>query len=170
MAKNNGKLTSIMMGFLKSDCTKCSSQISMTFKRSLTETEIADLFRKTISDFPSFQEEDFLCRYARKLSSNASFVVTYDKEDNIVAMVAAYINNPPLCYISHVSVLDVYKRNGLFSRMLALLEKKAKLVNCSIIKLEVKEKNLPAIAAYKKNGFEIDCMASEDSVYMKKLL
>lgn len=93
-----------------------------------------------------------------------------DMNANIVAMIAAYLNNPPLCYISHVSVLDEYKRNGLFSRMLALLEKEAKLLNCSFIKLEVKENNAPAIAAYKKNGFEFECIASEDSVYMKKLL
>ena len=93
-----------------------------------------------------------------------------DMNDNIVAMVAAYLNNPPLCYISHVSVLDEYKRNGLFSRMLALLDKEAKQLNCSFIKLEVKENNAPAIAAYKKNGFEFECMASDDTVYMKKIL
>ena len=137
---------------------------------SLTELEVIEFFNKTISDFPSFREGEFKTNYARKLSSNASFVVMRDMNDNIVAMVAAYLNNPPLCYISHVSVLDEYKRNGLFSRMLALLEKKAKQDNCSFIKLEVKENNAPAIAAYKKNGFEFECMASDDSVYMKKIL
>lgn len=137
---------------------------------SLTELEVIEFFNKTISDFPSFREGEFKTNYARKLSSNASFVVMRDMNDNIVAMVAAYLNNPPLCYISHVSVLDEYKRNGLFSRMLALLEKKAKQDNCSFIELEVKENNAPAIAAYKKNGFEFECMASDDSVYMKKIL
>ena len=58
----------------------------------------------------------------------------------------------------------------MFSRMLAFLEKIAKHDNCSIIKLEVKENNAPAIAAYKKNGFVIDCMASKASMYMQKLL
>lgn len=137
---------------------------------SLSELEVIEFFNKTISDFPSFREEEFKENYARKLSANASFVVLRDMNDNNVAMIAAYLNNPPLCYISHVSVLDEYKRNGLFSRMLALLEKKAKLLNCSFIKLEVKENNAPAIAAYKKNGFEFECIASQDSVYMKKLI
>ena len=137
---------------------------------SLSELDVIEFFNKTISDFPSFREEEFKENYARKLSANASFVVLRDMNDNNVAMIAAYLNNPPLCYISHVSVLDEYKRNGLFSRMLALLEKKAKLLNCSFIKLEVKDNNAPAIAAYKKNGFEFECIASEDSVYMKKLL
>ena len=54
--------------------------------------------------------------------------------------------------------------------MLAFLEKIAKHDNCSIIKLEVKENNAPAIAAYKKNGFVVDGMASDNSVYMKKNL
>lgn len=137
---------------------------------SLSELEVIEFFNKTISDFSSFREEDFKNNYARKLSSNASFVVIRDMNGNIVAMIAAYLNNPPLCYISHVSVLDEYKRNGLFSRMLTLLEKEAMLLNCSIIKLEVKENNAPAIAAYKKSGFEFECLASDDSVYMKKLL
>lgn len=123
---------------------------------SLSEIEVIEFFNKTISDFSSFREEDFKNNYARKLSSNASFVVIRDMNGNIVAMIAAYLNNPPLCYISHVSVLDEYKRNGLFSRMLTLLEKEAMLLNCSIIKLEVKENNAPAIAAYKKNGFEFE--------------
>lgn len=137
---------------------------------SLSELEVIEFFNKTISDFPSFREGEFKDNYARKLSSKASFIVMRDMNANIVAMIAAYLNNPPLCYISHVSVLDEYKRNSLFSRMLALLEKEAKLLNCSFIKLEVKDNNAPAIAAYKKNGFEFECIASEDSVYMKKLL
>ena len=137
---------------------------------SLSELDLIEFFNKTISDFPSFREGEFKINYALKLSANASFVVMRDMNANIVAMIAAYLNNPPLCYISHVSVLDEYKRNGLFSRMLALLEKEAKQLNCSFIKLEVKENNAPAIAAYKKNGFEVECMAADDSVYMKKLL
>ena len=137
---------------------------------SLSELEVIEFFNKTISDFPSFREGEFKDNYARKLSSKALFVVMRDMNANIVAMIAAYLNNPPLCYISHVSVLDDYKRNSLFSRMLALLEKEAKQLNCSFIKLEVKENNAPAIAAYKKNGFEFECIASQDSVYMKKLL
>lgn len=137
---------------------------------SLSEIEVIEFFSKTISDFPSFREEEFKEKYARKLSANASFVVMRDMNNNIAAMIAAYLNNPPLCYISHVSVLDEYKRNGLFSRMLVLLEKAAKQNNCSFIKLEVKENNTQAIAAYKKNGFEFERMASDDSVYMNKLL
>lgn len=137
---------------------------------SLSELDLIEFFNKTMSDFPSFREGEFKINYARKLSSNASFVVMRNMNDNIVAMIAAYLNHPPLCYISHVSVLDEYKRNGLFSRMLALLEKLAKQENCSFIKLEVKEGNVTAIAAYKKNGFEVECMAANDSVYMKKLL
>ena len=54
--------------------------------------------------------------------------------------------------------------------MLSFLENVAKHNNCSLIKLEVNKNNTPAIAAYKKNGFVIDCMASEESMYMQKLL
>lgn len=137
---------------------------------SLSELEVIEFFNKTISDFPSFREEEFRIKYARKLSTNASFVVMRNIKGDIVAMIAAYINKPPLCYISHVSVLDEYKRNSLFSRMLAFLEKVAKHNNCSLIKLEVKENNAPAIAAYNKNGFVVDGIASDNSVYMKKHL
>ena len=54
--------------------------------------------------------------------------------------------------------------------MLSFLENVAKHNNCSLIKLEVNKNNAPAIAAYKKNGFVIDCMASKDSMYMQKFL
>ena len=81
-----------------------------------SEFEVIDFFNKTISDFPSFREEEFRIKYARKLSSNASFVVMRNIKGGIVAMIAAYINKPPLCYISHVSVLDEYKRNSLFNQ------------------------------------------------------
>ena len=137
---------------------------------SLSELEVIEFFNRTISDFPSFRDEEFRIKYARKLSANASFVVMRNIKGDIVAMIAAYINKPPLCYISHVSVLDEYKRNSLFSRMLTFLENVAKHNNCSLIKLEVKQNNAPAIAAYKKNGFVVDGIASDNSVYMKKHL
>ena len=54
--------------------------------------------------------------------------------------------------------------------MLSFLENVAKHNNCSLIKLEVNKNNAPAIAAYKKNGFVVDGMASDNSVYMKKNL
>ena len=137
---------------------------------SLSELEVIEFFNRTISDFPSFRDEEFRIKYARKLSANASFVVMRNIKGDIVAMIAAYINKPPLCYISHVSVLDEYKRNGLFGKMLAFLENVAKHHNCSLIKLEVNKNNTPAIAAYKKNGFVVDGMAADNSAYMKKNL
>lgn len=135
---------------------------------SLSKSEVIEYFDKTISDFPSFREVDKKNKYAHKLSSHASFVVMRDMNGSIVAMIAAYLNNPPLCYISHVSVLDAYKRKGLFCRMLVSLEQKAKQENFSFIQLEVNVNNTPALAAYKKCGFEFACMASEDSLYMRK--
>lgn len=86
---------------------------------TLSEFEVIDFFNKTISDFPSFREEEFRIKYSHKLSAKASFVVMRNIKGDIVAMIAAYINNPPLCYLSHVSVLDDYNRNNLFSRMLS---------------------------------------------------
>ena len=62
---------------------------------SLSELEVIEFFNRTISDFPSFRDEEFRIKYARKLSSNASFVVMRNIKGDIVAMIAAYINNPP---------------------------------------------------------------------------
>lgn len=87
-----------------------------------------------------------------------TYPVLSEIQDDKERMIAAYLNNPTLCYISHVSVLGGCKRNDLFCRMLVLLEKAAKQDYCSFIKFEVKENNAPAISAYKKNGFEFEVL------------
>lgn len=131
-------------------------------------TELLTFFKLIKSDFASFDNPLFLKEYAAKLSQNADFVVCYSETRTIIGMIAVYMNRPPLCYISHVSVLPVYRKCGIFSAMCHHLEQEAMRHGCNDIKLEVKIDNLPALRAYEKNGFVITEKAKDDSVYMIK--
>lgn len=136
---------------------------------SLSETELKAFFYRTIDDFPLFKDKEFCNNYAHKLSTNAVFVVIRGKDNNIVALMAVYYNNPPLCYISHISVIPEYKRKGMFRMMLSMLERKALDAQCTYIRLEVRRDNIPAISAYTNSGFIIEEIRKE-SMYMQKLL
>lgn len=80
------------------------------------------------------------------------------------------MNKHPLCYITHVSVLDTYKRQGIATQMLYLLEKYALCNNYYFLKLEVHKNNTHAIQTYTKVGFSISNDCSSNSYYMEKTL
>lgn len=136
----------------------------------LSSEDILDFFNKTISDFPEFENADFRCKYADKLANNAEFVVAFDDDGEVVAMIAAYLNRPPLAYISHFCIMIQYRGIGLSKTMLSFLEICASQRGCSYIKLEVKKKNRVAYSLYEGFGFVEEGAASENSFYMGKVV
>lgn len=58
------------------------------------------------------------------------------------------------CYIANVAVLEKHRRRKVAQRLISFSIEKAKEKNCSFISLEVRVSNAPAIALYKKMGFE----------------
>lgn len=85
-------------------------------------------------------------------------------------MIAAYVNRPPLCYISHVSVIERYKRHGLFKAMELHLEVMATELGCGTLKLEVRNDNIRAIKTYQATGFSMIGKAKDESYFMGKSL
>ena len=84
-------------------------------------------------------------------------------------MIAAYMNQTPLSYLSHCIFLLNYKQYGIFKSMFNFLEKVAVERNCTCFKLEVGNDNVPAIETYLKSGFEISSRMSDSSLYVKKI-
>jgi hypothetical protein len=67
--------------------------------------DVLDFFVLTTNDFPDFKEYNFLENRAKKISDLADFVTCRTLTGKLIGMIAFYMNRPPLCYITHVSLL-----------------------------------------------------------------
>lgn len=104
-----------------------------------------------------------------KLADKATFV-TASINSQIVAMIGFYMNNKPLCYITHVSVNAAYRRQKIASEMFSYLESYAVSQEFDLMRLEVDKLNIIAIEAYKKNGYSIVSENANSGYYMEKQL
>lgn len=104
-----------------------------------------------------------------KLSAMASFI-TIRHNRQIIALVGFYMNKKPLCYITHLSVLPLYKRQGLATEMFNFLERQAKNKGFNIVKLEVAKNNFPALKLYNNLGYIILTDSERGNYYMEKIL
>ena len=104
-----------------------------------------------------------------KLADKATFV-TASINSQIVAMIGFYMNNKPLCYITHVSVNAAYRHQGIASEMFSYLESYAVSQEFDLMRLEVDKLNIIAIEAYKKNGYSIVSENANSGYYMEKQL
>lgn len=118
----------------------------------------------------AFQNPVVFEERVEKLSLYASFVTARNEEWQIVGALGFYMNTKPICYITHVSVIESYKRNGIATKMLSFLEAEAFKRGFLFMKLEVHKDNHSAIIVYKKVGFSIKCDSSNGSYYMEKKL
>lgn len=136
----------------------------------LDYNSIVDFFLSTIQDFPDLKKRCYLEERAMKLSKYAEFVTCRTHLGKMVGMIAFYRNRPPLCYITHVSVLVGYRGNGLFERMCTYLVDTIDINQYQLMELEVKKNNVSAIGCYRKCGFEFLDKERGESLYMVKWL
>jgi len=132
--------------------------------------DVLDFLVLTVKDFPDFNDDYFLKNRAKKISDLADFVTCRTLTGNLVGMIAYYMNRPPLCYITHVSLLNGYKGQGLFRKMYDFLEQKALLNGYTLVKLEVLKNNICAINSYCNCGFKIVNNDSDKRFFMVKEL
>ena len=77
--------------------------------------DVLDFFVLTTNDFPDFKEYNFLENRAKKISDLADFVTCRTLTGKLIGMIAFYMNRPPLCYITHVSLLAYIIHSGFIS-------------------------------------------------------
>ena len=135
--------------------------------RIIIKMERLDL--KDVLDFfilttPDFNDDHFLESRAKKISNLADFITCRTLSGNLIGMIAFYMNRPPLCYITHVSLLGGYKGQGLFKEMYDFLERKVSLNGYTLMKLEVLKSNISAINC----GFKIIDNDSSERFFMVK--
>lgn len=133
-------------------------------------TGLFNYFGKITGDFPDYKDERYRSARALKLSKLARFVIAKNAEGEVVGMIAFYMTDGKICYITHVSVLVPYKRQGIFKTMYFLVERMAREQGYSLVKLEVRKNNKLAINGYLKQGFIFNGDSDRDNVYMCKTL
>jgi ribosomal protein S18 acetylase RimI-like enzyme len=104
--------------------------------------------------------------YARKIFEKAVSFEVWDG-NVLVGMLNAYLNDTTLWtgYITNVSILKEYMRQGIASTLLQLCLEHAQKDGFSKIKLEVSPANDPAIKLYARAGFKA-IQESGDSLIM----
>jgi ribosomal protein S18 acetylase RimI-like enzyme len=144
----------------------------MTFQiERLGFTELCDFLRFQAEDsFPDLKDEDRLKMLAEKWSKNAECSTCKDEGGNLIGMIAFYANGQgaEFAYIPHVYVSPDYRHQGLFAKMLQIMEKYVKQKGFHKIKLEVRNDNDIAKNSYLRQGFVDDSIAHEKTVYMVK--
>lgn len=110
--------------------------------------------------------------YADKLYKNAFVYIVVNAENKIIGFIAFYANDTKykISYLTWIGILPSYQNKRIGETLLNLCIKVAKEQNMSTLKLEVRKHNDRAIAFYSRNGFYHCGEASEDSLYMMKIL
>lgn len=106
--------------------------------------------------FSSLKDEERLLAFATKLNTCAEICFCRDN-GHLVGMIAFYANGQgaDFAYIPLVYVSPDYRKKGLFSRMLSIVEKHVKERGFSEIRVEVLKNNDNAIKCYLNDGFEV---------------
>lgn len=95
-----------------------------------------------------------ISKYAAKLRARALTIEAWD-DTKLVGLVAAYLAiERASCFVTNVSVLPRWSRNGIASTLLAELVTVARQARVEVIALEVSGDSEAALALYRKAGFE----------------
>lgn len=144
----------------------------MTFQiEQLGLEELSAFLRLQAEDsFPDLKDEERLKMLAEKWSKNAECSTCRDDDGQLVGMIAFYANGQgaDFAYIPHVYVSPDYRHQGLFAKMLRMMETYVKRKGFAKIKLEVNNDNLIAKNSYLRQGFVEGVIAHERTVYMIK--
>lgn len=110
--------------------------------------QIDDSFPEKLSDRVVLED------FAEKISNKAEVFTEIDN-DQIVGMVAGYINDTEtkVSYINIVGVLEEYRGKGISQKLLKEFIDASREKDFEIIKLEVEKDNKSAIKIYKRLGF-----------------
>lgn len=137
----------------------------------LSYEEVYEFLKATDKEFDvPLSEKVNLSDYASKLSKLSSFSYCIDN-GHIVAMISCYVNCPPVGYISNVCIMNQYQGCGLFTKLLAKLKDKSRLLGITVFRLEVNADNIRARSVYERSGFKYENQHEySESLYMSMSL
>lgn len=139
--------------------------MQIIYKENLIDENLLFEFLKS-SDLeftPSLSSRINLHNYAKKLHDNGSLFEAYiDRE--LVALVVMYANDniTKNAYITYVYCKKEYRKLGIANQLIKNAFEKLKENNFKSVSLEVTTDNVPAINLYKKFGFKITNLSSQN--------
>lgn len=110
-----------------------------------------------------------LVEYAKKIVRNAIVFEAW-VNDILIGMIAMYINETKIGYITNVSVYAEYSGKGIAKKLFYSLIDYARENYISCVKLEVNILNIPAINLYKNLGFEVIEVKNDQIIMLKKII
>lgn len=128
---------------------------SKYMKKELKEKDVLIFLQKVDKDFPtSLSKKQDLSIYANKLYMKATIMIKKDG-DQIVSLVAGYINNVEnqLGYISVVATLPNYRGQGIAAKLIRRFLEEAKSKGLDGVHLYTDKTNTKALNMYRTLGF-----------------
>ena len=122
-----------------------------------SEADIRDHLLRCNNDFvPHLSSRVEISDYARKISDNATRIEAW-VGDNLVGLLAVYVNDREngAAFVTSNSVLAVWTRKGIASRLLGFAIEQAIAANMRQIELDVAGENARAMKLYEKFGFVV---------------
>lgn len=106
--------------------------------------------------FPSLRDNQRLQELSAKWKMYAEFCTCRDSCGRLEGLIVFYANRPDkeICYIPFVNVNNMYRRKGMFSRLIQQVKEYVLAKGFKCICLEVKKNNYRAILSYQKVGFD----------------
>lgn len=135
-------------------------------ENSIDENLLLELIKSSDFEFnPSLSSRVNLHDYAKKLHDNGSLFEAYI-DGKLVALVAMYANDnvTKKAYITYVYCKKEYRKLGIANQLIKNAFEKLKENNFKSVSLEVTTDNIPAVNLYKKFGFEITNLQSQNSL------
>lgn len=90
-----------------------------------------------------------------QLDPNSHVFLTAETGEGLVAGYVGMMYILDEGYISNVAVAPEYRRQGVADALLNALADRARALRLSFLTLEVRQSNAPAVALYKKHGFDL---------------
>lgn len=125
---------------------------------ALTDHSVIDAENRHVSEIARLEKETFSSPWSEKaltdtLSGDNSLFLVCEKNSEVAGYVGCYVVCDEAA-ITNVAVFPEYRRQKIGEALITELKKRACDKGCTVITLEVRVSNVPAISLYEKLGFK----------------
>lgn len=125
---------------------------------ALTEHSVIDAELRHVSDIARLEKETFSSPWSEKaltdsIENEKSLFLVCEKDGRTAGYVGCYVVCDEAA-ITNVAVFPEHRRQGIAESLITELKLRASDKGCTVVTLEVRVSNVPAISLYEKLGFK----------------
>lgn len=125
---------------------------------ALTEHSVINMTLRHVGEVARLEREVFSSPWSEKalgdsIGQDTSLFLVCEKDEEVAGYVGCYIVCDEAA-ITNVAVFPKYRRQGIAESLISELKRRTSEKGCSVITLEVRVSNTPAISLYEKLGFK----------------